>query len=275
MSGRPDKFKELVDLLAYLRSPNGCPWDRKQTHTSILPNLIEETYEVVEAIQKKDNSKLKEELGDLLLQVLFHAQMEAEWLPLRDPVEGHHGQLNADQKKKFDIYDVIENLILKLKTRHPHVFKKKESLTSKQVLQNWEKIKLSQKKEKSSALSGLPKHLPALVKAYRMQEKISRLGFEWSKKEEILAKVEGELQELKQSLKSKNSKKTEEELGDLFLILVTLSRKLRKDPELALRRAIDKFANRFSRMEKEVSRRGKKISGLSLSELERLWQKIK
>lgn len=275
MSGRPDKFRELVDLLAYLRSPNGCPWDRKQTHTSILPNLIEETYEVVEAIQKKDNSKLKEELGDLLLQVLFHAQIESEWLPLRDPVEGHHGQLNVDQKKKFDIYDVIENLITKLKTRHPHVFKKKENLTSRQVLQNWEKIKLSQKKEKPSALSGLPKHLPALVKAYRMQEKISRLGFEWSKKEEILAKIEEELKELKQSLKSKNSKKTEEELGDLFLILVTLSRKLKKDPELALRRAIDKFIVRFSKMEKEVSRRGKKISDLSLAELERLWEKIK
>ena len=267
MSDRPDKFKELVDLLAYLRSPNGCPWDRKQTHTSILPNLIEETYEVVEAIQKKDNTKLKEELGDLLLQVLFHAQMESEWL--------HHGQLNVDQKKKFDIYDVIQNLILKLRTRHPHVFKKKESLTSKQVLQNWEKIKLSQKKESHSALSGLPQHLPALVKAYRMQEKISRLGFEWSRKEEILAKIEEELKELKQSLKAKNSKKTEEELGDLLLILVTLSRKLKKDPELALRRAIDKFANRFSRMEKEVSRRGKKISDLSLKELERLWKKIK
>jgi len=267
MKPHRNNFKELVDLLAYLRSPEGCPWDRKQTHTSIVPNLIEETYEVVEAIQKKDNFKLKEELGDLLLQVLFHAQMEAEWL--------HHGQLNVDQKEKFDIYDVIQNLILKLKTRHPHVFKKKESLTSKQVLQNWEKIKLSQKKERHSALSGLPQHLPALVKAYRMQEKISRLGFEWSKKEEILSKIEEELKELKKSLKSKNSKKTEEELGDLFLILVTLARKLKKDPELALRRAIDKFVARFSRMEKEVTRRGKKISDLSLAELEKLWQKIK
>ena len=256
MKAHRNNFRELVDLLAYLRSPNGCPWDRKQTHTSILPNLIEETYEVVEAIQKKDNSKLKEELGDLLLQVLFHAQMEAE-------------------RNKYNIYDVIQNLMVKLTVRHPHVFKKKESLTSRQVLQNWEKIKLSQKKESHSALSGLPKHLPALVKAYRMQEKISRLGFEWSKKEEILAKVEEELKELKKRLKSKNSKKTEEELGDLFLILVTLSRKLKKDPELALRRAIDKFIVRFSRMEKEVSRRGKKISDLSLRELERLWEKIK
>ena len=256
MKAHRNNFRELVDLLAYLRSPNGCPWDRKQTHTSILPNLIEETYEVVEAIQKKDNSKLKEELGDLLLQVLFHAQMEAE-------------------RNKYNIYDVIQNLMVKLTVRHPHVFKKKESLTSKQVLQNWEKIKLSQKKEKPSALSGLPQHLPALVKAYRMQEKISRLGFEWSKKEEILAKVEEELKELKQSLKLKNPKKTEEELGDLFLILVTLSRKLKKDPELALRRAIDKFIKRFSKMEKEVSRRGKKISDLNLKELERLWKKIK
>ncbi|OGC79077.1 MAG: nucleoside triphosphate pyrophosphohydrolase [candidate division Zixibacteria bacterium RBG_16_40_9] len=267
MKHRSNNFKDLVNLLAYLRSPNGCPWDKKQTHTSILPNLIEETYEVVEAIRKKDNTKLKEELGDLLLQVLFHAQMEAEWL--------HHGQLNVDQKKKFDIYDVIENLILKLKTRHPHVFKKKVNLTSKQVLQNWEKIKLSQKKESHSALSGLPKHLPALVKAYRMQEKISRLGFEWSKKEEILSKIEEEFKELKRSLRNKNSKKTEEELGDLFLILVTLSRKLKKDPELVLRKAIDKFVLRFSRMEKEVLKKGKKISDLNLTELERLWQKIK
>jgi len=256
MNAGRDNFNELVDLLAYLRSPDGCPWDRKQTHTTILPNLIEETYEVVEAIQKKDNSKLKEELGDLLLQVLFHAQMEAE-------------------KRKYDIYDVIQNLIVKLKVRHPHVFKKKESLTSQQVLQNWEKIKLSQKKEKLSALSGIPKSLPALVKAYRVQEKISRLGFEWSKKEEILAKIDEELKELKKSLRSRNPKKTEEELGDLLLILVTLSRKLKTDPELALRKAIDKFTNRFSKMEKEVSKKRKKISDLKLSELEKLWQKIK
>lgn len=242
--------------MSYLRSPNGCPWDKKQTHSSILPNLIEETYEVVEAIQKKDNFKLKEELGDLLLQVLFHAQMEAE-------------------KRKYDIYEIIEQLIYKLKLRHPHVFKKKVNLTSRQVLQNWEKIKLSQKKESHSALSGLPRSLPALVKAYRMQEKISRLGFEWSKKEEILGKIEEELKELKKTLRFKNSKKTEEELGDLFLILVTLSRKLKKDPELVLRKAIDKFVLRFSTMEKEVAKRGKKISDLSLSELEKLWEKIK
>lgn len=256
MKPRSNNFKDLVDLLAYLRSPNGCPWDKKQTHTSILPNLIEETYEVAEAIQKKDNSKLKEELGDLLLQVLFHAQMEAE-------------------KRKYDIYEIIEQLIYKLKVRHPHVFKKKVNLTSKQVLQNWEKIKLSQKKVSPTALSGLPKHLPALVKAYRMQEKISRLGFEWSKKEEILDKIDEELKELKISLSYRNSKKIEEELGDLFLILVTLSRKLKKDPELVLRRAIDKFVLRFSRVEKEVSKRGMKISDLNLSELERLWEKIK
>lgn len=256
MKNKTNNFNQLVDLLAYLRSPNGCPWDRKQTHASILPNLVEETYEVVEAIQKKDNSKLKEELGDLLLQVLFHAQMEAE-------------------KKKYDIYEIIKNLNQKLIARHPHVFKKKVNLTSKQVLQNWEKIKLSQKKESHSALSGLPKHLPALVKAYRMQEKISRLGFEWSRKEEILTKIEEEFRELKKSIRDKNSKRTEDELGDLFLILVTLSRKLKKDPELALRKAIDKFTGRFSRMEKEVSKNGKKISDLSLPELERLWKKIK
>ncbi len=256
MKPRTNNFKELVDLLAYLRSPQGCPWDKKQTHTSILPNLIEETYEVAEAIQKKDNSKLKEELGDLLLQVLFHAQMEAE-------------------KRKYDVYDIIEQLTYKLKLRHPHVFKKRVNLTSNQVLQNWEKIKLSQKKESHSALSGLPKHLPALVKAYRVQEKISRLGFEWSKKEEILAKVEEELKELKKSLRDRNSKKIEEELGDLFLILVTLSRKLKKDPELVLRRAIDKFVLRFSKMEKEVLKKGKRISDLKLAELERLWEKIK
>ncbi len=256
MKPRTNNFKELVDLLAYLRSPQGCPWDKKQTHTSILPNLIEETYEVAEAIQKKDNSKLKEELGDLLLQVLFHAQMEAE-------------------KKNYDINEIIKNLSQKLIARHPHVFKKKANLTSKQVLQNWEKIKLSQKKESHSALSGLPKHLPSLVKAYRMQEKISRLGFEWSKKEEILNKIDEELKELKKSLRYRNSKKIEEELGDLFLILVTLARKLKKDPELVLRRAIDKFVLRFSKMEKEVSKRGKKISDLSLIELERMWGKVK
>jgi tetrapyrrole methylase family protein / MazG family protein len=245
---KPKRFEDLVNLIALLRAPGGCPWDRKQTHRSILPNLIEETYELVESIEKNNLSEIKEELGDLLLQVVFHAQMEAE-------------------KKNFDISDVITQIHDKIVLRHPHVFKKKTKLSTEKVLQNWEKIKLSQKKESHSALSGLPKHLPALVKAYRMQEKISRLGFEWSKKEEVLAKIEEELKELKMSLKNKNSKKIEEELGDLFLILVTLARKLKKDPELALRRAIDQFIVRFSKMEKITIRKNRKLSDLSTKEM--------
>jgi len=247
----------LVNLIALLRAPGGCPWDRKQTHRSILPNLIEETYELVESIEKRNLSEIKEELGDLLLQVVFHAQMEAE-------------------KNNFDISDVITQIHDKIVLRHPHVFKKKTKLSTEKVLQNWEKIKLAHKKgNNNSTFSGLPKHLPALVKAYRVQEKSARLGFAWQNPEQIVSKLREELEELQRDLKSKKRPRTEQELGDLFLALVSLSWWFKKDPEAILRNSVDKFIRRFQRLEKALHRQNKRLSDLPPRELERLWRKIK
>ena len=257
MPKRQKNFEDFVRLIALLRAPGGCPWDRKQTHTSILPNLIEETYELVDAIEKKDLSQMKEELGDLLLQIVFHAQMEAE-------------------KKRFNIDDVITSVHDKIVLRHPHVFKKRTKLTAEKVLQNWEKIKLShQKGNNESALSGLPKHLPALVKAYRVQEKSARLGFVWQSPQQILAKLREELRELEQDLKSGRNSKVQSELGDLFLALVSLSWWFNKDPETILRNSIDKFVARFQRLEKLSAKNKRRILQLKPAELQKLWHKTK
>jgi tetrapyrrole methylase family protein/MazG family protein len=256
MKTKPKRFEDLVNLIALLRAPDGCPWDRKQTHRSILPNLIEETYELVESIEKRNLSEMKEELGDLLLQVVFHAQMEAE-------------------KKNFDISDVITQIHDKIVQRHPHVFKKKTKLSTEKVLQNWEKIKLAHKKgNNNSTFSGLPKHLPALVKAYRVQEKSARLGFAWQNAEQIIGKLREELGELQRDLKTKSRRRSEQELGDLFLALVRLAWWLKKDPETILRSSVDKFINRFQSLEWKARRQNKKISDLSPEQLQLLWKKL-
>ena len=209
----------------------------------------------MESIEKNNLSEIKEELGDLLLQVVFHAQMEAE-------------------KKNFDISDVVTQIHDKIVLRHPHVFKKKTKLSAEKVLQNWEKIKLSHKKgNNNSTFSGLPKHLPALVKAYRVQEKSSRLGFAWQNPEQIVCKIREELSELQRDLKSKNRRRSEQELGDLFLALVSLSWWFKKDPETILRNSVDKFIQRFQGLEKTVHRQNKRLSDLPPRELERLWRK--
>lgn len=255
MKSHETKFDDLVRLVALLRAPGGCPWDRKQTHISVLPNLIEETYELVEAIEKKDSSKIKEELGDLLLQIVFHAQMEAEM-------------------KRFDIDDVITQIHAKIVLRHPHVFKKRVKISTEKVLENWEKIKLSHKKgNDKSPFSGLPRHLPALVKAYRVQEKSSRLGFAWQNPKQIIQKVREELGEVEKALESKKRQALQPELGDLFLALVSLSWWFKKDPETVLRSSIDKFIGRFEKLEKMTRTRKKKLTDLSTTELQRLWDK--
>ncbi len=255
MSGKEDKFSDLVNLIAFLRSPEGCPWDRKQTHKSILNNLLEEAYEVFEAIEKNDYEKLKEELGDLLLQVIFQAQM-------------------ASEKRKFDIDLIIQELIQKLKDRHPHVFKTKQKLSVQKVLHNWEKIKLAQNKDKK-IMEGLPKSLPSLLRAYRAQEKIARLGFDWENCKQAYQKIEEELNELKHSFALKNNKKTEEELGDLLFALVSFARHKRLNPELALRKAIDKFIKRYQSLEKSLASQNRTLRDLTYKEILVYWHKTK
>ncbi len=251
---RKKGFYKLVEIMAKLRSKNGCPWDRVQTHRTLLPYLLEEAYEVLDAIEAKDDLKLKEELGDLLLQIVFHSKI-------------------AKEKKRFDIEEVIENLICKLKVRHPHVFKKKRKLTPKEVVDNWEHIKKVTKNQ--AVLSGIPDKLPALLKAYRVQEKVSRFGFDWQKTDDIFEKIKEEICEFEKAYKKKRKKTSEEELGDIFFSLVNLSRHLKINPEFVLRKTVKKFVKRFSYIEKELSKKGKDLKKTSLAEMDKLWEEAK
>lgn len=248
------KFDELVRLMARLRSEKGCPWDRLQTHKSLLPYLLEESYEVLDSVEAKDDKKLKEELGDLLLQIVFHSQI-------------------AREKKKFDVYEVIQGLMKKLVERHPHVFKAQKKISSEQVLKKWEHIKMQDENRK--ILSGIPKTLPALLKAYRVQEKVGRVGFDWKEKDDILLKLEEELEEFKKIYKRKKSRLKEEEIGDIFFTLVNLSRHLNINPEFALRKTVRKFVKRFNYVEKELNKRGKSLEKATLKEMDALWEKAK
>ncbi len=240
--------------MAKLRSKKGCPWDRLQTHKSLLPYLLEESYEVLDTVESKDDQKLREELGDLLLQIVFHSQI-------------------ASERRKFDIYEVIDGLITKLVERHPHVFKRKGRISAQQVLKKWEHIKM--KNENRKILSGIPKTLPALLKAYRVQEKVGRVGFDWQEKDDILLKLEEELEEFKKIYRTKKSRLKEEEIGDVFFTLVNLSRHLNINPEFALRKTIKKFAQRFNFVEKELNKRGKSLEKATLEEMDALWEKAK
>ena len=262
---KKDNFPDLIKLMSELRSKKGCPWDREQTHKSLLPYLIEEAYEVLDTIQMGDDEKLKEELGDLLLQIVFHAQI-------------------AKQRRKFDIYEVIGHLIDKLKARHPHVFGKKKATSSEEVLKNWEHIKLSTTRGKDrSVLSGIPHHLPALLKAYRVQEKVARFDFDWKSADEVFPKIEEEIDELKRATRNwkscqrrgKKMKKIEEEMGDILFSWVNLSRHLNVNPEFALRKTIDKFVKRFGYVEKQLKRKKIPLKEAGLPLMDSLWEKAK
>ncbi len=248
-------FERLVRIMAILRSEDGCAWDRKQTHQSLLPYLIEETYEVVEAIQVGDYAELKEELGDLLCQVVFHAQLAAE-------------------RDDFDIDDSVNAIAEKLINRHPHVFKEKADLEPQQVRDQWEKIKINNE-EKKSVLAGLPKSMPALMMAFRMGEKAGGLGFDWDDATEVLDKLEEETREIKQELQAGDKDRLAEEIGDLLFATASLARKLEIDPELALKKALLKFKRRFEKLEKHIKEKGRSFDDYTLSELEDIWQSLK
>jgi len=255
MKNDSKNFSQLVNLMKKLRSEKGCPWDRAQTHRSLLPYLIEEAYEVLDSVEKRDDSKLKEELGDLLLQIIFHAEI-------------------AREEKKFDIYEVVDGLSAKLIQRHPHVFKKRKKLSPEQVIKNWEHIKLATSDNKS-VLSGIPINLPSLLKAFRVGEKVGRYGFDWQRKEDIFPKLKEELKEFQKAYSSKSKKRVEEELGDIFFTLVNFSRHLKINPEFALRKTVEKFIKRFNFIENELSRDKKSLKKTSLKELDYLWEKSK
>jgi len=252
-----DNFTDLIKLMSKLRSKHGCPWDRAQTHKSLLPYLVEETYEVLDTIEAKNDQRLKEELGDLLLQIIFHAQI-------------------AKDRRKFDIYEVIDHLTKKLIERHPHVFKDRKRLAPGEVLRNWEHIKLSTNKAKNkTVLSGIPRHLPALLKAYRVQEKVARFDFDWEKTDEIFLKVEEEIKELKQAYKKGKKGDMEEELGDILFSWVNLCRHLEINPEFALRKTIDKFVKRFNYIERRLKEKKISLHKAGLPLLDSLWEEAK
>jgi tetrapyrrole methylase family protein/MazG family protein len=259
MEKRKEAFSELIELMSRLRSKSGCPWDREQTHKTLLPYLIEESYEVLDTIEACDDDKLKEELGDLLLQIVFHAQI-------------------AKERRKFDVHAVIKHLVEKLKTRHPHVFGRKRGATKEEVLRNWEHIKLrTDRGENKTVLSGIPRHLPALLKAYRVQEKVARFDFDWKNALEVFTKIEEEIDELKKALlrKKKNSEEIEDEVGDILFSWVNLSRHLNVNPEFALRRTTDKFIRRFGYVEEELKKRKVPLKEANLTLLDSLWEEAK
>lgn len=258
-----DSIQKLIEIMEVLRSERGCPWDREQTHESIAQNLLEEAYEVYEAIVKKSDEHLKEELGDLLLQVVFHSQI-------------------ASERKAFDIYDVAEAIVEKLIRRHPHVFGSEKVDTSQEVLYKWEELKKKEKNyaEEMHTLDSVPKSMPGILYAYSVQKKASRLGFDWEHASHVLAKLEEELQELKESyekhLKGEASKEeVEEELGDVLFAAINFSRVAKLDPEASLRKVTEKFVDRVKYVEMLAQKEGLDLKKASIEELDKLWDSAK
>lgn len=251
-------FERLVRLMQVLRSDEGCAWDRDQTHKSLLPYLLEETYEVLETIEEGRIADLAEELGDLQLQILFHAQI-------------------ARERGDFEIDDCLTTALDKLIARHPHVFGDKKAHTADEVRGIWEKIKISSK-EKKSVLGGVPKNLPALTMAFRIGEKAAGVGFDWNDHEPVFDKIAEEIAEVRAELETDGETDSERlagEIGDLLFAVASLARKLGVDPETALRGALHKFKQRFDRLEQVVNDEKGSFEAYSLEQMEQIWQSIK
>lgn len=254
-------FKKLVEVMARLRAPGGCPWDREQTHATLRTYLIEEAYEVLEAMDAKDDDKFAEELGDLLLQVLFHSQI-------------------ANEEHRFTIVDVIREIYEKMIRRHPHVFGRKHAKDSAEVLRNWEIIKAEERRQKGkpaetaqpeSILHGVPRSLPALLQGFQLTRKAARVGFDWHNVDGIFDKLQEEANELRGALKEGKATEVEGELGDILFVAVNLARFLKIDPELAMTRANLKFTRRFEEMERIARDHGTTFDKVPRPEMETLW----
>jgi MazG family protein len=259
------RFEALVELQTRLRAPGGCPWDRRQTHETLKTYLLEEAYEVLEAIDKADPRELSEELGDLLLQVVFHAEL-------------------AREAGCFDISSVIQSIHDKLVRRHPHVFGDVKADTPEQVVKNWEQIKAEEKRRNSqaakdqiapSSLDGIPRTLPALLESLQLTRRAARVGFDWQEVGGVFDKLDEEVTELRKALNEGAASRLEEELGDLLFVVVNLARHLKIDPEVALTRANWKFKSRFQDMETAARSEGQRLGDLSQEELEALWEAAK
>ncbi|MED5579609.1 MAG: nucleoside triphosphate pyrophosphohydrolase [Nitrospinota bacterium] len=259
MKKETDPLKRVIQVMSKLRSDDGCPWDMKQDHESLKPYLIEEVYEVIEAIDSSDPELLKEELGDLFLQVVFHSQI-------------------ASEKGKFDMFDVVDFLSKKLIDRHPHVFKELKENNANTILQNWEVKKRNErnsKKEKNSILDGVPKSMPGLQQAERLQDKASRVGFDWKDSEGPENKIKEELVELKKAIGLQDRRTIENELGDLLFSVVNLARKLGLNAEESIKKSSIKFTKRFHYIEEKLDEEGLSPEKVSIEKLENLWDESK
>jgi MazG family protein len=261
--GKKPTFDDLVALQARLLAPDGCPWDREQTHQTLRTYLIEETYEVLDALESGDPQKLAAELGDLLLQVVFHAQVAA-------------------QRGDFDIGDVVAGIHEKLVRRHPHVFGETQARDAAQVLKNWEQLKAEERGAENggnrSLLEGVPRTLPAVLEAYQLTRRAARIGFDWDELEGLLEKLQEEARELRQAagpLAGGEAARVEEEVGDLLFVAVNVARFLNVDPEIALKKASRKFVARFQEMEREMERRGSQLAAAPREVMEELWEQSK
>ena len=257
-SADPKPIDRLLDIMRTLRSPQGCPWDREQTLTTLKQHLIEETYEVLDAIDSGDRQLLREELGDLLLQVVFQTQICAE---------------DGD----FDFQDVAAAIADKLVRRHPHVFGDVKADTADEVLRNWEQIKRTEKGDATprSAVAGVPRHLPALHKAQQIQSRVARVGFDWRETKDVLAKIEEEIAEIKMAMAEESEARVRDEIGDLLFAVVNLTRFVGHEAEDVLNQTVAKFSRRFQFIEDRVHAAGKALTDCSLEELEDFWQQAK
>jgi len=248
-------FREFVDLMARLRAPGGCPWDRRQTPESLTPYVIEEAYEVIGAIEKGDWEELREELGDLLLQVVFQARI-------------------AEEAGRFTIGEVVRGIHAKLVRRHPHVFGDATAEDAEEVLANWERIKQAEKAGRS-VVEGVDPRLPALQRAWRMQKKVSKVGFDWERPEGALEKLHEELEEFRRAREEEGAERAEEEMGDALFALVNVARLAGINPEEALKKSVAKFDARFRSVEDGLRERGLDPARATLEEMEELWQQAK
>ena len=249
-------FDTLIKIMEMLRGKKGCPWDKEQTRKSLKPYIVEEAYELIEAIEDNDPERIREELGDLLFQIVFQCQLGKE-------------------KNEFTIDDVIEQISKKMIERHPHVFGKADYKTTDQVIVHWEEQKKLEGKLRESILEGVPESMPSLLRAKRLQDRAAQVGFDWENVEDVLEKLDEELKEFKDAIKPGHRENIEEELGDILFMLVNVSRFIGVNADDALRKTIHKFISRFRYIEKNAARHGKKLSNMTLEEMDRLWEEAK
>jgi tetrapyrrole methylase family protein/MazG family protein len=253
-----DAFEKLMEIMGKLRGPDGCPWDRQQTHESLKKYLLEETYETIEAIDSGDMGELCGELGDLMLQIAFHAQL-------------------AKERGDFEIRDSLDSINQKLLRRHPHVFGEAEVACAEEVAHQWDRIKMDEKgmETRASIVDGVPKTLPALARAIEVSKRAARAGFEWPSLDAVFAKLEEEVGELREELHVQDTKRIAEEIGDLLFTIVNVARWTKVDPEDALRTMIERFNSRFVQIEEAAHASGRSLEDLSIEEMDAVWDRAK